>query len=111
MEILIYLNEADNLTIDAQEALRSPLEKKRNLIFILDGNKEAGFTAPIKSRCTIFYFKPLTDAEIIERLLYIIKTEGIQVNEEVEKAVKELAEQAHGDMRAAINSLEARILD
>jgi DNA polymerase III delta prime subunit len=111
METLIYLNEADNLTTPAQEALRSPLEKKGNVIFILDGNKEAGFTDPIKSRCVHLRFKLLSDKEVVNRLFYIIKAEEIQVTHEVEKVVKEIAEESKGDLRRAINSLETLIRD
>ena len=108
-ETIVYCNEADNMTKDAQQAFRSPLEKKGNAIFILDGNDETGFIEPIKSRCLIFRFEPLSYTEIYMRLLYIIKAEGMQVNEQVQNVAKELAEQANGDMRQAISSLEAFI--
>jgi DNA polymerase III delta prime subunit len=110
-EIIVYLNEADRLTPEAQDAMKSILENKGNAIFILDGNKEEYLTEPTKSRCVHFRFKPLSVPEIYNRLLYIIKAEGIQVNTQIHDTVKELAVQAKGDMRTAINSLEAIIID
>jgi replication factor C small subunit len=110
-ESINYLNEADSLTKEAQNGLKSILEKKVNTIFILDGNDEAGFIEPIKSRCVVFRFKPLTTKEIFDRLSYIIKAEGIQVDEQVEKLIREIAEQANGDLRRAINDLEMHLND
>jgi DNA polymerase III delta prime subunit len=109
-ETIIYLNEADNMTDDAKKALRSLLENKVNVIFILDGNDEKGFTEPIKSRCTIFEFQPLSVSEIYNQLIFILKTEGIAVTEEIEKTVNDLAEKSNGDMRQAINSLDQLIM-
>lgn len=105
-ETIIYLNEADYMTKEAQAGLRSIIENKGFAIFILDGNNEADFIEPIKSRCVIFRFKPLTAMEILQRLLAILKDEKVQVNEQVENIARKLAEQSNGDMRRAINDLE-----
>lgn len=108
-ETITYLDESDNFTKDAQEALRSPLENKGNAIFILAGNDEAGFSDAIKSRCVIFRFQKLETPEIYNRLLYILKAEDVKVTEQIEKKLKELAKNADGDLRKAINALEALI--
>jgi DNA polymerase III delta prime subunit len=110
-EIIIYLNEADRLTSDAKDALRSILENKNDAVFILDGNDETLFTPAVKSRCVPFRFNPLEATAIYHRLLYIFNTEGIEVNDDVENVARELAEQSNGDLRSAINSLEARFID
>ncbi len=108
-ETIVYLNEADRLTPEAQDVMKSILEFKGNAVFILDGNDETRFTDAVKSRCVHFRFKPLLVPEVYNQLLYIIKTEGIQVNTQIEKVAKELAIQSNGYMRTAINSLEPYI--
>lgn len=107
IESIIYLNESDNMTADAKDALRSILEKKGNAIFILDGNDASGFTEPMKSRCSIFLFQPLSQTDILNRLRHILKAE--KVHTQGEKIIEELAKQAKGDLRQAINSLEPLI--
>jgi replication factor C small subunit len=110
-ESITYLNEADSMTNEAQAGMRGPLENKGNAIFILDGNDEKCFTDAIKSRCVHFRFKLLANTDIYNRLTYIIKSEGIKINQQIEKAIKELAEQSNGDMRKALNALDAFIHD
>ena len=103
-ETIIYLNEADRLTSETQDAVKSILENKGNAIFILDGNSIEGLTDPIISRCAAkFIFMPPSNEEITRRLLYKANGEGIPLtNEEANK----MAEEAKGDMRAAIGKLE-----
>jgi len=105
---IIFLDEADALTEDAQHALRRIMEKSGETTFILSCNYEHKLIAPIKSRCARFVFKPIDKKLILKRILEIIKAEGIQVEmtEEVKKALMMIAEQANGDMRYAINLLE-----
>ena len=104
---IIFLDEADALTEDAQQALRRIMEKSNN-VFILSCNYEHKIITPIKSRCARFVFKPIPKNLILRRLLEIIKAEGIQleVSKETKKALTMIAEYANGDLRYAINMLE-----
>jgi len=106
--VLIYLNEADGITKDAQAALRSIMENSKNAVFILDVNDESKIIDPIKSRCTEFRFKPLNLAEVTRRLTEICEGEGIQLtsSEEAKAAFDKIYKNGQGDMRKAINELE-----
>jgi len=104
---IIFLDEADALTEDAQHALRRIMEKS-NAIFILSCNYEHKLISPIKSRCARFVFKPIDKKLLLKRILEIIKAENIkfEATEETKKALMMIAEHANGDMRYAINLLE-----
>jgi len=102
---LIFLDESDALTQDAQNALRRTMEDyTATCRFILSCNYSSRIIEPIQSRCAVFRFKPLTDDDIIKRLKYIAGNEGLDVSEDAYKAICYIAE---GDLRTAINILQA----
>ncbi len=102
---IIFLDEADALTADAQHALRRTMEKyAATSRFILSCNYSSKIIEPIQSRCALFRFKPLSDEQIKERLRYIAKNEGLTIDEKALDAIIYIAE---GDMRRAINLLQA----
>ncbi len=101
---LIFLDEADSLTSDAQNALRRTMENyTESTRFILTGNYGSKIIPPIQSRCALFRFNPLNEEKIIERLEYIAKEEGLKVKEDAYEALVYTSE---GDMRKAINYLQ-----
>ncbi len=102
---LIFLDEADALTSEAQNALRRTMENYTNTArFIISCNYSSKIIEPIQSRCAVFRFKPL-DAERIENQLTVIAAkEGIKTSKDALKAAAEISE---GDMRRAINVLQA----
>jgi replication factor C small subunit len=102
---IIFLDEADSLTSDAQSALRRTMEQfSDNTRFILSCNYSSQIIDPIQSRCAVFRFSPLSDAAIDEQVREIAAAEGIDVTDE---GVDALVYAANGDMRRAINSLQA----
>ena len=102
---IIFLDEADALTADAQNALRRTMEKyAATARFILSCNYSSKIIEPIQSRCALFRFKPLSDDQIKERLRYIAQQENLNIEE---KALDALIYVAEGDMRKAINTLQA----
>ena len=103
---LILLDEADNLTQDAQQALRRIIEKTSSSIFILTGNNCWKLIDPIKSRCSIYTFKRLEDSVVLRRLLHICKNEGIAIDGESKEGFITLVKQTRGDLRKAIGMLE-----
>ncbi|MCD6414106.1 MAG: replication factor C small subunit [Candidatus Diapherotrites archaeon] len=101
---IIFLDESDALTKDAQNALRRTMEKySRTCRFILSCNYSSKLIPPIQSRCALFRFSPLTEGQVKQRLNYIAEKEGLHVDE---KALDALVYVADGDMRKAINTLQ-----
>ncbi|MDO5861278.1 MAG: replication factor C small subunit [Thermoplasmata archaeon] len=101
---IIFMDEADALTSDAQAALRRTMEKYSGICrFILSCNFSSKIIDPIQSRCAVFKFKPLSDQEITEFLSRIVSTESVDIDAE---ALDGLVKIARGDMRRAVNSLQ-----
>lgn len=101
---IIFLDEADALTADAQQALRRTMEKyTRTARFILSCNYSSRIIEPIQSRCVIFRFTPLTEEEIKSKLSEIAKQEGLKIDK---KALDAIVYACEGDMRKAINILQ-----
>lgn len=102
---IIFLDEADALTSDAQSALRRTMEQfSHNTRFVLSCNYSSKIIDPIQSRCTVFRFSPLADDAVAEQIRGIADVEGIDITEE---GVEALVYAAGGDMRKAINDLQA----
>jgi len=102
---LIFLDESDALTRDAQPALRRTMEMYTNTCrFILSCNYSSNIIDPIQSRCTVFRFSPVDDDALIERLRHIAEEEDVEVTEDGFEA---LAYVAGGDVRRAVNALQA----
>ncbi|MBS3761211.1 MAG: replication factor C small subunit [Halodesulfurarchaeum sp.] len=102
---IIFLDEADALTSEAQAALRRTMEQfSDNVRFILSCNYSSQIIDPIQSRCAVFRFSPLGDEAIEEQVHRIAEAEDIEVTED---GVEALVYVAGGDMRKAINGLQA----
>ena len=101
---IIFMDEADALTSDAQAALRRTMEKYSKICrFILSCNYSSKIIDPIQSRCAVFRFKPLTTEDLRGYLQRIINNEQVDIDEE---AIEGLVHVARGDMRRAVNSLQ-----
>lgn len=101
---LIFLDEADALTSDAQQALRRTMETySSNTRFILGCNYSSKVIEPIQSRCAVFRFTRLKDEDLKRIIETIAKTEGLHVDS---KAVDAVIYVAGGDARKAINTLQ-----
>ncbi|MFH1420909.1 MAG: replication factor C small subunit [Candidatus Aenigmatarchaeota archaeon] len=101
---IIYLDEADSLTKDAQHALRRTMEKySETSRFILACNWSSRLISPIQSRAAVFRFKPLTKEEMTGFLKNISQKEDVSIDSEAIDAIIYLAE---GDLRKAINILQ-----
>ena len=102
---IIFLDEADSLTSDAQSALRRTMEQfSDNTRFILSCNYSSKIIDPIQSRCAVFRFSPLSDEAVAAQIDEIAAAEGIEVTDDGREA---LVYAAGSDMRRAINSLQA----
>lgn len=101
---IVYLDEADALTKDAQHALRRTMENYAHVCrFILACNYSGKIIHPIQSRTAVFRFSSLKEDDVITFLKQIVAKEKLKVDEEAYAAIFKVAE---GDMRKAINILQ-----
>jgi replication factor C small subunit len=101
---ILFLDEADALTTDAQAALRRTMESyAQTCRFILSCNYSSKIIDPIQSRCAIYRFKPLGEAAVKKEVHRIAKKEGLNITKEAMDAIVYIAQ---GDMRKAINALQ-----
>jgi replication factor C small subunit len=101
---IIFLDESDALTPEAQHALRRTMEMySNNCRFILSANYSSKIIEPIQSRCAVLRFKALTYEDIKKMVDRISKNEGFKIDEE---AIQTLADYCEGDMRKVINLLQ-----
>lgn len=102
---VIFLDEADALTKEAQQALRRTMENFTNTCrFILSCNYSSNIIDPIQSRCVILRFKLLEKKDITEVIKKIAKQENLKLTDD---AYEVLYEASEGDCRRAINLLQA----
>jgi len=102
---IIFLDEADALTPEAQNALRRTMEQSTQTCrFILSCNYSSKIIEPLQSRCSIFRFKKVTRTEMKKRLEEILKAEKVDYDESGLHAIIEVSE---GDMRHSINLLQS----
>ena len=102
---IIFLDEADSLTPDAQSALRRTMESfSMSCRFILSCNYSSKIIEPIQSRCAVYRFKPLGKTELTAQMRYIAKKEQLEISDEALDAISYVAA---GDLRRAINTLQS----
>ncbi|MCU0632979.1 MAG: replication factor C small subunit [Methanolinea sp.] len=101
---ILFLDEADALTPDAQAALRRTMESYATTCrFILSCNYSSKIIDPIQSRCAIYRFRSLSGEAITKEILRIAENEKISITE---PAIQSIVYIAQGDMRKAINALQ-----
>lgn len=102
---LIFLDECDALTKEAQQALRRTMENyTATCRFILAANYSSKILDPIQSRCAIFRFKPIAKEHIIGLISSIASAEGLAIDSAAQDA---LAIVADGDCRRVANILQS----
>ena len=102
---ILILDEADNMTGDAQQALRRTMERfTETCRFILIANYSGKIIEPIQSRCAPFRFTYLPRKEHDEYLARITKAENVKISKEGLDAIFDVCA---GDLRRAVNSLQA----
>lgn len=102
---ILILDEADNMTAPAQQALRRTMEKyTKNCRMILICNYSNKIIPPIQSRCVVFRFSSLKDDDIKDRVNLIANNEGIAITP---SGLKALVEVSGGDCRRSVNYLQS----
>ncbi len=102
---VIFLDEADALTPEAQQALRRTMENYSNTCrFILSCNYSSKIIDPIQSRCALFRFKLLEKRYIEKVIKKIVESEKLTISPE---AMEMIYEGSEGDCRRCINLLQS----
>ncbi|MDY6866157.1 MAG: replication factor C small subunit [Halobacteriota archaeon] len=102
---IIFFNNAEYLTIDAQQALRRIIEKYNHTTrFIFATTYPSKLISPIRSRCLNLHFSRLCDESLSQLCRMIAKNEGVELTDDGINAVIYVAK---GDARKAINTLQA----
>jgi len=96
---MIILDEADSMTKEAMFSLRMIMENYSHITrFCLICNYINKIIEPLKSRCTIFYFQPLSNEDIGQRLNIINGKDN-----------QDIVKYTHGDMRRALLLLQYHV--
>ncbi len=102
---LIILDEADEMTSDAQTALRRIIEDRAKYCrFILIANNISKIIDPLQSRCAVFKFTRISEDDVATYLSEICRKEKIKCDE---KGLKTIYVYSEGDLRHSINILQA----
>lgn len=102
---IIFLDEADALTPEAQQALRRTMENySATCRFIMSCNYSSKIIDPIQSRCAIFRFKLLEKKDVARVIENIAQKENLEIQPE---AIEALYEGSEGDCRRSINLLQS----
>lgn len=104
---IVILDEADSMTDDAQTALRRTMETySRTTRFCLICNNLSQINSPLRSRCAIFRFKPVSGIDITARIKTIVDAENLKFAKP-EEMVQLVADTNGGDFRKILSHLEA----
>ncbi len=102
---IVILDEADEMTPDAQTALRRIMEDSASTTrFILICNYIAQIIEPIQSRCVIFRFRSLSKEDVTNHLAKICRLEDVAYTTD---ALDIIYDYAKGDLRHSINIMQA----
>ncbi len=101
---IIFLDEADQLTPEAQAALRRTMEIYSSTTrFIFSCNYSSQIILPIQSRTVVMRFKPIKPEFMAQRIKVIAEAEGFEIDSDSLEAITEISE---GDLRKALNILQ-----
>lgn len=102
---IIFLDECDALTRDAQQALRRTMENYTTTCrFVLSCNYSSKIIDPIQSRCAIFRFRPLQQEDVCDLIDFIQEKENVTLDDEAKQA---LVEVSNGDCRRIENVMQS----
>lgn len=102
---IIFLDEVDSMTSPAQQALRRIIElHAQSTRFVMACNTSTKIIEAIQSRCSVLRFGRIDDESMYERMVKVCQLEKAKYDED---ALKFLIQNCDGDMRNAINNLQA----
>lgn len=104
---IVFIDEADRLTVDAQQILRHMMEEHSdNARFILACNHGNKIIPELKSRCVELTFKSMDKTSMLERLAIILAEEKIKATLDDLSAIVDIA---YPDMRKAVQLLQQNV--
>lgn len=105
---LIILDEVDNIhgreDYGGESALRKIIKRNPPQPFILIANEPYKLSPSLRNLCKMINFRRLTPKQIASVLSKIVKREGLEADKD---ALMAIAKNSGGDLRAAINDLQA----
>jgi len=102
---IIFLDESDALTKEAQQALRRTMENySQTTRFVLSNNYSSKIIDPIQSRCTVFRFRPLEKQDVFSIIDGIAAKENFLISIDAKEALYQVS---HGDCRKVENILQS----
>lgn len=105
LQKLIIMDEADNITKKAQKTISNMMEEYgHNTKFAFTCNDSNKLIESIQSRCFLIFYPPLKNIQITNCLEKICLNENINYDN---NSLEILAKNSRGDIRQAINNLEA----
>lgn len=106
---IVFLDEGDKLTKDAQDALRNMMETySGSCRFIITGNYIDKIQEAIKSRCTLFQFNTFHKKRLVRQLQNMLKEENVEFDEGV---LSKIIEKYYPDIRSIINVVQSSSMD
>ena len=101
---IVFLDEVDSMTHEAQRLLKRTVESCRtNARFILACNDSSRVIESLQAICTIFRFKPLQYEAVSSKLREVATAESIHLTPDGLAALIKITD---GDMRRGLNALQ-----
>ncbi len=101
---VMFLDEADKLTLDAQDALRATIENySNNCRFIFSCNDPNGLTEALQSRGPLIPFYRISDENMIKIAGQVSQKRNLTIEE---KALKLIVNSSRGDIRSLMKKLQ-----
>ncbi|MGZ4849662.1 MAG: AAA family ATPase [Halobacteriota archaeon] len=101
---ILFINEAESLTRDAQQALRRIIERyNKTCKFILATARPSQIIIPVRSRCLPLHFTQLPADTMLHFLRRIATEEGHALSDECNRSIVGLSE---GNLRTALTLLQ-----
>jgi len=101
---IVFLDEADAMTADAQRALRNTMETySKGCRFILTANYVDKIIPAIQSRCTLYEMESFSKGDATEFVIDILDAEKITFDED---DVETIVDMYYPDIRTTINNLQ-----